>query len=259
MVNECIIISHYSALISSFFLLHGVTWLCCIKWYDSCLHDSQHRLNINQQVLVMVQYSFYHVQRKCKKNIPLKKKKKGGRTMKDPKIWIMHSACVEVDCDYTLNDSEVRTSFENKRIHPKCRTTHFEFTKFKLVLAWSRLQMHFFLVLSQTSLYLQLVFPTWPPKNCQTRYENTSRHTVVTLAHTRKCHQLPVTLWKPESRQRTPDFVPVPLIHGCFKGAARLKRACTLHFSPLFFFLFFICAALPTLCRSAVGIWMRPA
>lgn len=55
-------------------------------------------------------------------------------------------------------------------------------------------------------------------------------------APTSQCHPLPVTLLKPETRQRTPDFVPVPLIHGCFKGAARLKRACTLHSSPFYIF-----------------------
>lgn len=74
------------------------------------------------------------------------------------------------------------------------------------------------------------------PGSWQTRHDNTSRHTVITLAHTRECHPLPVTPSAPESRQRTPDFVPVPHIHSCFKAAARLKRACTLHFSPLFFF-----------------------
>lgn len=79
-------------------------------------------------------------------------------------------------------------------------------------------------------------FHALTPKNWQTQYNHTSRHTVITPAHTRKCHPLPVTLSKPESRKRTPDFVPVPLIHGCFKGAARLKRACTLHSSPPFFF-----------------------
>lgn len=144
--------------------------------------------------------------------------------------------------DYTFGDYEVRSSFQNHRIHPKCRSTHIEFTAFNShshssgILARGWLHVHFFLFLSQISLYHPLVFPTWTQKNWRTQYDDTSRHTVITLAHTRKCHPLPVTLSKPESWQRTPDFVPVPHIHGCFKGAARLKRACTLHFSLLSFF-----------------------
>lgn len=84
-------------------------------------------------------------------------------------------------------------------------------------------------------LLLICMFSRPDPKNWQTEYNHTSRHTVIPVAHTRKCHPLPVTLSKPESRQWAPDFVPVPLIHGCFKGGARLKRACTLRSSPRFF------------------------
>lgn len=111
----------------------------------------------------------------------------------------------------------------------------------KQILAWGRLYVHCRHAASSCFFpkYLLLIclFFRPDPKNCQTQYNHTSRHTVITLAHTRKCHPLPVTLSKPESQKRTPDFVPVPLIHGCFKGAARLKRACTLHSSPPFFSL----------------------
>lgn len=86
-------------------------------------------------------------------------------------------------------------------------------------------------------LFDLLVFPPWPqktgklstitPADTQSSLQRTHASVTHSPSH---CRNL-------ESRKRTPDFVPVPLIHGCFKGAARLKRACTLHSPPLFFFL----------------------
>lgn len=67
------------------------------------------------------------------------------------------------------------------------------------------------------------------------------------------CYPSPVTVSKPASQQRTPDFVLVSLTRCSFKGIVRLKRG--RQDAALFHEL--RCSSRPTLLTSPAGIWMR--
>lgn len=90
------------------------------------------------------------------------------------------------------------------------------------------------------SFYTHSIITLYPP--------HTDTHSQHQNTNTRNVTHFPSHHLNRRLAKGTPDFVPVPLIHSCFKGVVRLKRAELPRF--------FICAT-AALHRSAAGIWMR--